>query len=310
MPSEFSVKFYGCRGSIPVSGPNHVRYGGATSCLTVRAGGREIILDAGSGIVTHSDELVKRYVATGEPLETYIFVSHVHLDHLIGLPYFSALYMPDATVWLMGPQNMRFDSFEATIDAFMSPPFFPVPRYEMQADFHFGELSETDVVYFVDGQPDPVIGRPGHPRYKDKVPPADQIDLSIEVMRGYNHPKSGVNIYKISDGDKTLVYATDTEGFVKGDQRLIEFTRGADALIHDAMYTEERYVSLPAPTQGYGHSTVQIATSLAEAANVDRLFLFHHDPGNDDDVLDKVEQRGQKLFADTVVARDGLEIQL
>ncbi len=310
MPSDLNVKFYGCRGSIPVSGKNHVRYGGATSCLTVRAGDREIILDAGSGIVTHSDDLIKRYVQTQRALETFIFISHVHLDHLIGLPYFGPLYMPDATVWLMGPHNMRFGSFQETIDAFMSPPFFPVPRYEMQADFHFGELGETDVVYFVEGQADPVVARPHHPRHRHEVPPAETVEMTVECMRGYNHPKSGVNIYKISAGGKTLVYATDTEGFVKGDRRLIEFARGADALIHDAMYTEERYVSMPVPTQGYGHSTVKIATSLAEAADVGQLILFHHDPGNDDAVLDHVEERGQKLFANTVVARDGLEIDL
>ncbi|MFP4598689.1 MAG: MBL fold metallo-hydrolase [Persicimonas sp.] len=309
MPSNFSVKFYGCRGSIPVSGPSHVRFGGATSCLAVRAGDREIILDAGSGLVAASTELIERYVSTGEPISSHIFITHAHLDHLIGLPYFGPLYMPDASISIWGPRNMRFDSFEDTLDAFISPPFFPVPRYEMQARTQVADIGEADVIYFVEGQQQPVQCRPRHPSCTQK-PDADAVELTIECMRGYNHPKSGVNLYRVSNGDHTVVYATDTEGFVQGDRRLIEFARGADMLIHDAMYTEERYVSLPAPTQGYGHSTVEIATSLAEAAGVGHLVLFHHDPGNADDTLDEVEARGQKLFANTVVARDGLEVEL
>jgi phosphoribosyl 1,2-cyclic phosphodiesterase len=310
MPPNFSVKFYGCRGSIPVSGKNHIRYGGATSCLTIRAGAREIILDAGSGIVAHSADLIKRYTSTGRPLETYIFVSHAHLDHLIGLPYFAPMYMPDASVSIWGPRNMRFDSFEDTIDAFMSPPFFPVPRYEMQAMFRLSDFSEADAVYFIDGEPDPRQCRPRHPRSKHEVPEAQDVELSVECMRGYSHPKSGVNIYKVQSNGKTLVYATDTEGFVNGDRRLIEFARGADLLIHDAMYTEERYTSMPGPTQGFGHSTVEIATNLAEAAGVEQLLLFHHDPTNEDDTLDELEERGRALFNNTSVAFDGMEIDL
>lgn len=310
MPSNFSVKFYGCRGSIPVSGPNHVRYGGATSCVAVRVGDREIILDAGSGLVTLSNDLVQRYIQTQEPLQPHVFMTHTHLDHLIGLPYFAPLYMPDSTVSIWGPHNARFDSFEETIDAFMSPPFFPVPRYEMQAEIGFSEIGEADAVYFLSDNAEPVQCRPRHPADRHLVPDADRVELTLDCMRGYNHPKSGVNMYRIRAAGKTVVYATDTEGFVSGDRRLIEFARGADLLIHDGMYTEERYVSMPVPTQGYGHSTVKIATALAEAAGVKRLFLFHHDPGNDDDVLDAVEARGKKLFAETRVAYDGLEVEL
>ncbi len=129
-------------------------------------------------------------------------------------------------------------------------------------------------------------------------------------MRGYNHPKSGVNIYKVVYDGRSMVYATDTEGYVNGDRRLLQFARGAELLIHDAMYTEARYVSMPVPTQGYGHSTVEIATSLAEKAGVKRLALFHHDPVHDDAALDEVGALGQALFAPTVMARDGLEIDL
>ncbi|MFW5968527.1 MAG: MBL fold metallo-hydrolase [Persicimonas sp.] len=287
-----------------------MRYGGATSCVAVRAAGREIVLDAGSGIVSLSDELMARYGRDQQPLDVHVFFSHVHLDHIIGLPYFGPLYTPDATVTLWGPRNMRFDSFGETIDAFMSPPYFPIPRYEMQAEIDFHDIGAADVVYFVADRDQPIACRPKHPRHRHRVPEPDQVEMSIECMRGYNHPKSGVNTYRIRAAGKTLVYATDTEGFVDGDRRLIEFARGADALIHDAMYTEERYISMPAPTQGFGHSTVDIATQLANAADVERLFLFHHDPGNSDEVLDDLEARAKELFDGAVVARDGMSIEI
>jgi len=165
-------------------------------------------------------------------------------------------------------------------------------------------------VYFLRGESAPVQVRARHPRHQDGVPQPDDIEARVECMRGYNHPKSGVNIYKVVADGKTLVYATDTEGFVSGDRRLIEFARGADVLIHDAMYTEERYTAASASTQGYGHSTVRIAAELANAAGVGKLLLFHHDPANDDDALDRMEAEGKTFFAQTYMARQGLIIEL
>lgn len=310
MSSEFTVEFYGCRGSLPVSGERYERYGGATSCVRVGVGGREIILDAGSGLVDLGTDLLGRRKASGKPVELYIFVSHVHLDHIMGLPYFAPIYLQDSTVWMMGPRNMRFETFEQTIDSFMSPPYFPVPRYEMGADFVFSNISESDIVYFVRDQVAPVQVRARHPRHRAGVPSLSSVEARVECMRGYNHPKSGVNIYKVVAGNKTVVYATDTEGFVRGDRRLIEFSRGADVLIHDAMYTEARYTAANAPTQGYGHSTVEIAAELASEAGVGKLVLFHHDPANDDDTLDRLVARGKTLFSETYMAHDGLKIEL
>jgi ribonuclease BN (tRNA processing enzyme) len=81
-------------------------------------------------------------------------------------------------------------------------------------------------------------------------------------------------------------------------------------LIHDAMYTEARYTSMPVPTQGYGHSTVEIAATLARLSDVKNLVLFHHDPSSGDDYLDEVERLGKSLFQNTVAARDGMSITI
>lgn len=310
MTSDFSVKFYGCRGSIPVTGAAYTKYGGATSCLRVRAGGREIIVDAGSGLVQHSNSIVEAYAGDQTPVYSCVLISHAHLDHLIGLPYFAPLYMSDATVDIFGPRNPVQANFAETIDTFMAPPYFPVPRYEMNADIRIRDIGETDVLYFIEGQRTPMSVRAAHPDQAGSVPHDDQIQLEIHCMRGYNHPKSGVNIYKFIAGDKSLIYATDTEGYVHSDQRLINFARGADILIHDAMYTDERYTSMPAPTQGYGHSTVEIAARLAENAEIGQLFLFHHSPASDDSELDRVAELGKSVFANTQVATDGLEVEI
>ena len=310
MSAEFSIKIYGCRGSFPVSGPQFQRYGGATPCVGVRVAGRDLALDAGSGLVGFGRDLAMRAASSQRPIEACLFISHAHLDHITGLPFFTPFYIPDAAVWAFGPKNPHFESFEATIDTLVAPPFFPVPRYEMAAEIDIHDINEASVVYFVRGESAPRIVRSRHPRHQEDLPPAADIEVMVECMRGYNHPKCGVNFYRISAGGKTLVYATDTEGFVHDDRRLIEFSRGADVLIHDGMYAEETYYSPVRPTQGFGHSTVEIAARLARAADVKQLIIFHHDPTNTDDMLDELLRRARKLFAPTLMGVDGMEINL
>lgn len=305
MSVDVSVKVYGCRGSIPVAGADHAKYGGHTSCAVVRVGDREIIFDAGSGIRTYSQVLN----GTRAP-KCHIFFSHAHFDHVLGLPYFTPIYRPDATIHFWGPRDTRFDSWEGTIDALLRPPFHPVSMWEMLSRKHFYDIGEADVVYFLNDSEDVVHLRPAHPDDAARVPDPDRVAFSVHCMRGYNHPKSGVNIYKVQAGERSIVYATDTEGYVGADRRLLMFARGADVLMHDAMYTEARYTSMPVPTQGYGHSTVEIATSLAKQAGVKKLVLWHHDPDNTDAELDSVGDLARSLFPDSVMGHDGLEIQI
>ncbi|MBA2661834.1 MAG: MBL fold metallo-hydrolase [Bradymonadaceae bacterium] len=310
MPSDFSVKFYGCRGSIPVSGKQYARYGGATSCVVVSVGDRDIVLDAGSGILDYGKARLAHYATTREPLTTYIFVTHTHFDHLIGLPYFAPMFMPDSTVYLWGPRTARFESFEDSIETLIQSPYYPVDLHEMQAEKIFHDVSEADVVYILKDSLEPIQARPRHPRFAGSLPRDEDVLCEIHCMRGYSHPKCGVNIYKVVHEGRSVVYATDTEGFVHGDRRLMRFAKDAEVLIHDAMYTEDRYVAMPMPTQGYGHSTVEIATTLARESGVKKLFLFHHEPASSDEDLDRIDALGKSLFAASAVAVDGLEVKL
>ncbi len=302
MSSSLTLEFLGTRGSLPVSGPEHVETGGETSSIRVSAGEREIILDAGSGLRAHGQRIVDEH-DSGDAIERSIFLSHAHFDHLIGLPYFAPLHRSEASIRIWGPRTPHVDSFAQIVEQFIHPPYFPVPFYEFPADIELSTIRDGDLVYWTRHAEEPIEGPP-------TPDPPDAIDLEVHTLRGYSHPTSGVYHYKIvRDGD-SIVYATDTEAYRQGDRRLIDFAEGADVLIHDAMYTEEEYTTLPVPTQGYGHSTVRAAADVARRADVEQLLLFHHAPSRSDDDLSSIEATGQSYFEHTRVARDGMTLDL
>ena len=143
----------------------------------------------------------------------------------------------------------------------------------------------------------------------------NQIDSSPDLVRvrtyhSYAHPKNGVNIYSISWRGKTVVYATDTEGYVETDRRLVKFASNADLLIHDAQYRPEDYTNPFKPKQGWGHSTPDMACAVAQACGAKRLVLFHHEPSYNDEMITAIEADAQKLFPATCSAREGMEIRI
>jgi ribonuclease BN (tRNA processing enzyme) len=107
-----------------------------------------------------------------------------------------------------------------------------------------------------------------------------------------------------------LVYATDTEGYSGGDQKLIRFAKGTDLLIHDSQYMPNDYVQGDVVVQGYGHSTVDMAAEVAAQAGAKRLALYHYDPFYDDSTVEKMEKRAQDIFKNSVASHEGLEIEL
>jgi phosphoribosyl 1,2-cyclic phosphodiesterase len=302
----FSVTFWGVRGSYPTPGPGTVRYGGNTPCVELNVNGFTIILDAGTGIIPLGQELMRRSRAAEKPVEAVILFSHLHHDHSQGFPFFTPAFIPSTRLHLCGPDFMN-SSPKVMLNSVMNPPYFPLRLDELNAWLSFATLREADMVLIGES-----VGGVALCSTADEANYNDPDLIKIRVLRSYAHP-NGVLHYRVDWRGTSLVYATDTEGYVNGDQRLARFARGAALLIHDAQYTDEHYLGM-APglptTQGYGHSTVQIACRAAAAAGAERLVLFHHAPEYDDNQLDRIALLAETCRGGTLLAREGLRIDL
>lgn len=302
MADEFLVRFWGVRGSYPVPGPRTTRYGGNTSCVEVRAGGHLIIIDTGTGVIELGYKLLCQYFETREPIFATILFSHTHHDHTQGFPFFRPAYLGSSTLYMFGPKLFREDLSEALARA-MLPPSFPVELEELNSLKIIRNIEETEVIVLSKGVPEPAVQNIYRQDYS-----TDPEQVEIRLYKGYAHPKVGILIYRISWQGRSVIFASDTEGYVGNDARLIDFARGANLLIHDAQYTEKEYTAGPRPKQGYGHSTPQMAAQVAKLADVKQLVLFHHDPQHDDKQVEAMEKTAQRIFPNTIAAYEGLQL--
>ncbi|MBN1428288.1 MAG: MBL fold metallo-hydrolase [Anaerolineae bacterium] len=301
------IKFWGVRGSYPVPGTDTVDFGGNTACVEVRAREQTIILDAGTGIIGLGRSLIDRARQAGSDLEATILFSHLHHDHTQGFPFFSPAYSPAARLHFFGPA-----SFEKSLDMVLAhnqmPPMFPVTLQEMASTKDIHDIQGGDVILLGENNGSVALRSASQIRSSSLL--TDMV--LIRAHRSYAHP-GGVLAYRIEYAGKSLVYATDTEGYVGTDRRLVSFAQGANVLIHDAQFTEEHYNGqrngLPS-TQGHGHSTASMACEVAEAAGVEQLVLFHHDPSYADETIRGIEMQAQSLFPNVTAAYEGLEITL
>ncbi|MFZ5918962.1 MAG: MBL fold metallo-hydrolase [Chloroflexota bacterium] len=303
MADDFIIRFWGVRGSYPVPGFLAASVGGNTSCVEVRVGGHLIILDAGTGIINLGQALKQEYTANDELLVATMLFSHTHHDHTQGFPFFEPAYSPRSVLYMFGPRTFYEDIEEALRRSMLSPAF-PVALEELRSLKVISNIEESEAVVLEQGR---------EPRLRNLH--RDSLDLSadavkITVMRSYAHPKEGVHIYRIEWRGRSVVYATDTESYAGGDTRLIRFTEGADLLVHDAQYTHQEYVGGPMPRQGWGHSTPEMAASIAQMAGVGRLVLFHHDPTHSDETLIEMETDARAVFPDSILARESLVLTL
>jgi phosphoribosyl 1,2-cyclic phosphodiesterase len=311
MADTMLVKFWGVRGSYPVPGTETVRYGGNTACVEVRAGGRSIILDAGTGIISLGRDLMRRSALMGRTISTTLLFSHFHHDHTQGLPFFSPFYDRSADVKIFGPE-FHASGLEENLSGVMRSPAFPVTWEQISANKSVGPLRAGESL---------LIGQDGEHRITH---PADHA-----VMRSFEESQGGdiihirslqsvahpdwVLLYRIDWHGFSIVYATDTEGYAANNGRLVNFAYQADLLIHDAQYTDAHYQGLlpgMSGTRGWGHSTFRMACDVAQAAKVQRLVLFHHEPTYDDWTISQNEQEARRLFPETLAAYEGLEVRL
>lgn len=302
--------FWGVRGSYPVPGPSTVRVGGNTACVEIDALGHRIVIDAGTGIIGLGQKILREYfkrMGEGDASQNIItlLLSHTHHDHTQGFPYFTPAYLGHSVIYTFGPRSFHEDIHETMTKAMLAP-YHPVDLEELSSLRTFHHIGESEIVFFAKDSK-----RDAQPRIMNRFRQKEhqfEIGVVIRNIKSYAHPKTGVYIYRIEAGGRSIVYATDTEGYIGGDQRIVQFAKGADLLIHDAQYSDEEYVDLNMPKQGWGHSTYRMAAEVAAAAGVGQLVLFHHDPVHDDATMEKIEADARKLFPNTCIAREGYSV--
>lgn len=294
------LRFWGVRGSYPTTGPNTRTFGGNTSCVEVMAGGHRFIFDAGTGIIPLGKEIC--HTDSAHPT-AYVFLSHTHIDHVMGLCFFEPLLTADARSFIYGPGNSR-GALSRSLQQLTHSDLFPVSFDELKGKKEVHSLSGGELIRFRSPGKRPLIERnPAAPQQDAEAP-------TISTLKSVAHPRYGVMLYRVHYRNKSLVYATDIEEKNGGYPEIIDFARGADLLIHDAQYLQSEYFSSSRPKKGWGHSTVKMAIEVARKARVKRLALFHHEPLHDDQVMRRIERQSRQAFAASVVSREGMKITL
>lgn len=265
------VRFWGVRGSVAVSGGRFAQTGGNTTCVEVEHEGERLVLDGGTGLAALGQAL-------GSPTRATLLFTHVHWDHIQGVPFFAPAFHPDSELLFAGGAGLR-----AALSEQMRAPQFPVPLDAFAAKLSFLEVAPEQVF---------------------EVGP-----FRVRAVE-MTHPQ-GVLVYRVEAGGRSLVFATDVEHGDTLDPRLVALAEGADLLVHDAQYTEAEYRGGQGPSRrGWGHSTWEQAVSLGAQVGARRLALFHHDPTRTDGQLARIEaQAGQRMHG-SFAAREGRVVAL
>jgi phosphoribosyl 1,2-cyclic phosphodiesterase len=270
------VRFWGVRGSIACPGPRTMRYGGNTACVEIRCGEELFIFDSGSGLRLLGDALIKG----GHPRDFHLFYTHTHLDHCHGLPFFAPCYDARNRISVWAGHLKPETNIETVLGKMMAAPLFPVPIDIFNAKLEFNDFSAGEAL----------VPHPG-------------MTLRTGML---NHPNRATG-YRVEFDGKAAAYITDTEHELgRLDNNVLKLVDRADVMIYDCTYTDEEY---PAH-KNWGHSTWQEGVRLANAAKVKTLVLFHHDPDHDDIFMDGVAAEAAKARPGTVVAHEGLILQL
>lgn len=278
MQGQFKVKFWGVRGSIACPGSETVRYGGNTSCVEMQVDGHRLVFDGGTGLRVLGQTLLAHM-----PLDVHMFFTHSHWDHIQGFPFFSPAFVKGNRFHIYGAIAPNGSTIEQRLNDQMLHPNFPVPLQIMGADLEFRDLEVGEAV---------------------------EIDDILVENALLNHPGEAVG-YRVNWRGYAVAYITDTEHFADSvDENVLWLARNADLMIYDSTYTDAEYHSEKFSKVGWGHSTWQEAVKVAKAAGVKKLVIFHHDPLHSDDFMDQIKEQTASEFANSVVAWEGLEIDL
>jgi len=254
------IKFWGTRGTRPTPGRRTLRYGGNTTCIEVRDNHDNlVIIDSGSGIA----ELGSTF-NPGEPVQAHLLITHTHLDHIQGFPYFMPAFVPGTHLTIVGPGGSA-KSLQAAFADQMDPAYFPVRLSHMPAEMEFIERNPGETFQ---------VG---------------EMQITPHLLM---HPIPTFG-YRIDEGSSRFTFATDNEFAMFGQQKngalqaLTAWCRNSGLLVHDAQYSSDEYRN----HVGFGHSTYEDSLSLAELAEVNELAFFHHDPTHSDRDVDLLIQQ-------------------
>jgi len=268
--------------TFPVAGT----YGGHTSCVEIETGSAEYVLcDLGSGLRPFGQSALARH-GPGSPQTYHIFMSHVHWDHIMGLPFFTPAYIPGNRLVIYA----RHPRLEAALRRQQNEPSFPVDFSILRADIEFVHL-KSDTPYEVAG-----------------MTVTTKLQLHTGDSYGYRFEANGRAVVYSTDSEHKLADPQETEGFV-------DFFKNADLVIFDGMFSLADAISIK---EDWGHSSNMVGVELCQMAGVRHLCLFHHDPAADDEAIERALADARRLEEITrtgkpmivTAAYDGMEIEL
>ncbi|HXQ61677.1 MAG TPA: MBL fold metallo-hydrolase [Acidimicrobiales bacterium] len=277
------ARIWGCRGSLPAPSSETVRYGGNTSCVELNVDDDVVIvLDAGSGMRQLGRALEGRH-----PRAIHVLLTHLHLDHLQGLAFFLPFWSDDAELHIWGPSSPNYGLAER-VASYVSPPLFPV---------HLSDVPSRPVFHDVPDRP---------------------WMIGSALVAGYPVVHQGPTLgFRVTADDRTLAYIPDHEPSLGVDLEQLDpdwisgyrVAHGADVLLHDSQYSGDEYDA----HVGWGHSSIGHALTFARAAEVERLVMFHHDPGHTDTELESLRDEAEARWTgpqSPILAAEGMTLVL
>ena len=276
MNKPFTARFWGVRGSIACPGPATMRYGGNTACVEVRCGDRLVIFDGGTGIRELGDSLI----ASAQAIDADILLSHCHIDHVSGLPFFAPFFSDKNRFRLAAGHLRPQGSLESALRALMSHPLFPVEVEIFRADMAYRDFAAGETFDLGNG-------------------------IRVRTV-ALDHP-GGATGYRLDFDGRSLVYLTDNEIRPSGPHAaLLDLVRDADVAIYDCTYTDAEIGA----KSGWGHSSWRQGIGFAQQAGIKSLWLFHHAPEHDDAAMDRIAEEARAAWPQARVATEGATIAL